>query len=223
MRLSLAALALALVVAQPSTSEAQRCDRRCLGDFITTYLDAMVAHDPERLHVSSRVRFTEDTVEMRLGEGLWKTATALRPYRQDFIDVREGVAGTHTVVEEDGRPVLVALRLKVFGLAISEVESMVVRNRQEGVLFQPDAFTAPNAGMAYAPQKSELDTARRNDSDRIALSGWLARGQFPHARCADVQRRLPLRERAANGGARLHVPSAQLREHEEPGDSTLLV
>ncbi len=166
MRLSLVALALALVVAHPSLSAAQRCDRQCLGDFITTYLEAMVAHDPERLHVSSRVRFTEDTVEMKLGEGLWKTATALRPYRQDFLDVREGVAGTHTVVEENGKPVLLALRLKVFGLALSEVETMVVRNREEGVLFQPDAFTKPNAGMAYAPKKSELNT--REEMIRIA-------------------------------------------------------
>jgi hypothetical protein len=162
----LVALALAIVVAHPTPSEAQRCDRPCLADFITTYLDAMIAHDPERLHVSSRLRFTEDTVEMKLGEGLWKTATALRPYRQDFLDVREGVAGTHTVVEEDGRPVLLALRLKVFGLALSEVETMVVRNRQEGVLFQPDAFTKPNAGMAYVPQKSELNT--REEMIRIA-------------------------------------------------------
>jgi hypothetical protein len=166
MRLSLVALALALVVAHPSLSAAQRCDRQCLGDFITTYLEAMVAHDPERLHVSSRVRFTEDTVEMKLGEGLWKTATALRPYRQDFLDVREGVAGTHTVVEENGKPVLLALRLKVFGLALSEVETMVVRNREEGVLFQPDAFTKPNAGMAYPPKKSELNT--REEMIRIA-------------------------------------------------------
>jgi hypothetical protein len=127
----------------------------------------MVAHDPEKLHTSSRVRFTEDTVEMRFGEGLWKTVTALRPYRQDFIDVREGVAGTHTVVEEDGRPVLLALRLKVFALALTEVETMVVRNRQEGVLFQPDGFTTPNAGMAYVPQAPELND--RDEMIRIAL------------------------------------------------------
>ena len=75
MKLPLSVIAVLLVLALPSTSEAQRCDRQCLADFITTYLEAMVAHDPERLHTSSRVRFTEDTVEMRLGQGgLWKTA-----------------------------------------------------------------------------------------------------------------------------------------------------
>ena len=166
MRHSVCALAITLVIAYPSTSEAQRCDRQCLADFITTYLEAMVAHDPERLHTSSRVRFTEDTVEMQTRPGLWKTVTALRPYRQDFLDVREGVVGTHTVVEENGRPVLLALRLKVFGLAISEVETMVVRNRQEGVLFQPEAFTTPNAGMAYVPKTSELND--RDEMIRIA-------------------------------------------------------
>jgi hypothetical protein len=166
MRHSSIVLAIAFVIAYSTTSQAQRCDRQCLGDFITTYLDAMVAHDPERLHVSSRLRFTEDTVEMKLGEGLWKTVTALRPYRQDFLDVREGVAGTHTVVEENGRPVLLALRLKVFGLALSEVETMVVRNRQEGVLFQPDGFTKPNPGMTYVPHKSELNT--RDEMIRLA-------------------------------------------------------
>src|SRR4029453_659981 len=98
----LPATLLALILALPSTASAQRCDRQCLSDFITRYLNAMVAHDPERLMRSSRVRFTEDAVEMKLGEGLWKTITGLRPYRQDFIDVRKGIAGTHTGGEEDG-------------------------------------------------------------------------------------------------------------------------
>lgn len=159
--------ALALIIALPTASEAQRCDRQCLADFITTYLEAMVAHDVERLHTSSRVRFTEDTVETRLGQGgLWKSKTKLLPYRQDFLDVREGVAGTHTVVEENGQLVLLALRLKVFGLAISEVETMVVRNKEEGVLFEPEAFTAPNPGMAYVPKPSELND--RDEMIRIA-------------------------------------------------------
>src|SRR5215510_9519370 len=127
-RPSIVVLVTGLVISLPSVAAAQRCDRPCLADFITQYLNAMKAHNPELLKTSSRVRFTEDTVEMKLGDGLWKNLTGLRPYRQDFIDVREGVVGTHTVVEENGMPVLLALRLKVFGLAISEVETMVVRN-----------------------------------------------------------------------------------------------
>jgi hypothetical protein len=155
-----------LVVGMPSGTrralspvlEAQtgRCDRQCLADIMTRYLNAVVAHDPKTLPLSDKVRFTEDTVEMKLGEGLWKTASKLRPYRVDFIDVQTGMAAVHTVFEENGAPVLFAARLKVVDRKISEIETMVVRNRAEGVLFAPENLKEPTPAMAYRPQKSEV-------------------------------------------------------------------
>jgi hypothetical protein len=204
-------LLLAALLAIPSTASAQRCDRQCLGDFITQYLNAMMKHDPELLRTSSRVRFTEDTAEMKLGDGLWKNITGLRPYRQDFIDVREGVVGTHTVVEEHGMPVLLALRLKVFGLAISEVETMVVRNRQEGVLFVPDAFKTPNPGMVYEPKKSEVN--RREDMIRIAslYPAGLRAGSFlnPDVPMSDDAYRFENGQKMAGPGCTFRPPSCE--------------
>jgi len=136
-------------------AQGARCDRQCLGDIMTRYLNAVVAHDPKALPLSEKVRFTEDTVEMKLGEGLWKTASKLRPYRVDFIDVQMGMAAVHTVFEENGTPVLFAARLKVVDRKISEIETMVVRNRTEGALFSPDTLKEPTTVMAYRPQKSE--------------------------------------------------------------------
>jgi hypothetical protein len=46
------------------------CDRECLRGFMTQYLNAMVAHNPGTLPLADNVRFTEDTKEMKLGEGL---------------------------------------------------------------------------------------------------------------------------------------------------------
>jgi hypothetical protein len=217
MRLLSAAVALALVIALPSISEAQRCDRQCLADFITTYLEAMVAHDVERLHTSSRVRFTEDTVESRLGQGgLWKSTTKLRPYRQDFLDVREGVAGTHTVIEENGKPVLLALRLKVFGLAIFEVETMVVRNKLEGVLFEPEAFTTPNPGMAYVPKPSELND--RDEMIRIAslYPAGLRAGSFvmPDVPMSSDAYRFENGRKMAGPGCTFQPPSCEDMKHQ---------
>ena len=209
-RLSVALL-LSALLSIPSTASAQRCDRTCLGDFITQYLNAMMKHDPELLRTSSRVRFTEDTVEMKLGDGLWKNISGLRPYRQDFIDVREGIVGTHTVVEENGMPVLLALRLKVFGLAISEVETMVVRNRQEGVLFVPDAFKTPNPGMAYEPKKSELNT--REEMIRIAslYPAGLRAGSFlnPDVPMSDDAYRFENGQKMAGPGCTFRPPSCE--------------
>jgi hypothetical protein len=135
---------LALVLVAPRPSTAQACDRTCLTGIVGTYLAAMTAHDPAKVPVADRARITEDTREIALGDGLWKNITALRPYRQDFIDVREGVAATFGVAEEGGIPVLLAVRLKIANRRVTEIESMVVRSREEGVLFQPDNFKAPN-------------------------------------------------------------------------------
>jgi hypothetical protein len=121
----------------------------------TRYLNAMVAHDPSVLPVAPTVKFTEDTVQMKLGEGAWKTVTKLRPYRVDFIDVQQGVAAVHAVVEENGAPVLFAARLKVVDRRLTEIETMVVRNREEGALWAPDNLTEPTAMMLYRPQPSE--------------------------------------------------------------------
>lgn len=123
--------------------------------MMTRYLNAMVAHDPSALPVAPNVKFTEDTVQMKLGEGAWKTVTKLRPYRVDFIDVPQGVAAVHTVVEENGAPVLFAARLKVVDRRLTEVETMVVRNREEGALWAPDNLKEPTAMMLYRPQASE--------------------------------------------------------------------
>src|SRR5262249_54511099 len=89
------------------------CDRECLRGFITQYLNAMVAHNPKTLPLAPNARFTEDTKTLPPGEGLWKGASGLRSYRQDFLDVREGMAAAHVIVEEDGKPIMLALRLKI--------------------------------------------------------------------------------------------------------------
>lgn len=90
----------------------QTCDRECLRGTITKYLDAAAAHDPKALPLGRPTRFTEDTVEKPLGERLWKTAGSLGTFRQDILDVRQSVAGTHVVMQENGVDALVQARLK---------------------------------------------------------------------------------------------------------------
>jgi hypothetical protein len=123
------------------------CDRACLKGVMTGYLAALTARDPARAPVAANVRFTEDARPARLGEGLWKTATGLGTYRQDFIDMRRGVAGAHVVVMEGAKPALVAVRLKVVDRKATEVETQVTRNAQEGHLFDLDGLKAPNPVM----------------------------------------------------------------------------
>ena len=131
------------------------CDRACLADLTTQYLNAVAARNPKAAPLAPTVRFTEDAREMKIGEGLWSTATRLRPYRVDFIDTRDGVAAVHAVFEEATMPVLFAARLKVVNRQITEAETMVVRNQSEGVLFAPDNLKEPTATMRYRPTPAE--------------------------------------------------------------------
>jgi hypothetical protein len=121
---------------------------------MTAYLDSLVAHDPKEAPLAANARFTEDAKELRVGEGLWKTAGKLRPFRTDFLDSATGTAATHAVVEENGMPVLLAARLKVDGRRITEVETIVVRSREEGALFAPEALAQPSPAMVTAPPAS---------------------------------------------------------------------
>ena len=114
-------------------AQAQRaCDRACLADVMTSYLASLVAHDPKKAPLAANVRFTEDAKVLPVGEGFWKTASKLRAFRTDFLDARTGTAAVHAVLEENGAPVLFAARLKVVGREITEIETLVVHNQQEG-------------------------------------------------------------------------------------------
>src|SRR5688500_16014919 len=81
------------------------CDRECLRGQVTQLLHALVKHDVSGLAVADTLRVTEDAVEKPLAKvGLVGTVTGLCGFRQDIIDERAGVAGTHVVVEESGAP-----------------------------------------------------------------------------------------------------------------------
>src|SRR5580698_6581413 len=101
MRISLCTLTLTLFAVSACAAPAD-CDRTCLSGFITQYLDALLTHSPATLPLSEKVRFTEDTKEMKPGEGLWKNVSKIRGYRQDILDVRKGVGASQVVVEADG-------------------------------------------------------------------------------------------------------------------------
>ena len=156
---------IALLALINGRASAANCDRDCLRGFISQYLDALVAHNPSALPLADNARFTEDSVEKRLGDGLWpgdglwKDASRIRDYRQDVLDTRQGVAATQVVVVAAGAPALLVLRLKVdSNKKISEIETMVTRTQKEGALFKPDALQAADKNMESAPEKSQLSS-----------------------------------------------------------------
>jgi hypothetical protein len=155
-----------LVALAASASAAPDCDRTCLTGLITQYLTSMVNHDPGALPVV-KARFTEDTVEMLPANSpLWKNISRLGSYRQDILDVRQGVAASQVIVEEAGSPVLLVLRLQVENKKIVGIETQVTRTQKEGGLFNLKGLEHPGAAMGQMPAKSKLNS--RADAIKIA-------------------------------------------------------
>jgi hypothetical protein len=133
-------------------AEAQECDRACLTNTMTTYLNALVSQDPAKAPLAPNVRFTEDAKDLKVGDGLWRTATKVGDYRQDFVDVKEQVVASWVIVEESGRPAKLTARLKVANGRITEIETLVGHAGERlggggAMVTRPDMGIAPPAGQ----------------------------------------------------------------------------
>ena len=154
------------------------CDRACLEDVMTKFLSSLTAHDPKVAPLATMVRYTEDAAEKPIGDGFWKTAGKPRAYRTDFLDVRQGVAGVHTVFEENGAPVLFAARLKVVDKKITEIATMVVRSAQESMLFAPENLKEKSAAMTTMPSKAQLTPREQMVEIALRYPAGLRAGSF---------------------------------------------
>lgn len=151
-----------------SAADSTACDRECLRSTMNTFLHALLRHDASRLPVADAVRVTEDGIEKPLARlGLLNTVTRLRGYRQDILDERAGMAGTHVVVEEVGAPVLLVVRLQIVEGRITEIETVATRSRSEGLIFNIDGLSAPSEEMNYAPPSDRLPA--REDAIAAAM------------------------------------------------------
>lgn len=113
------------------------CDRACLEGFANSYVAALAAKDPSRAPFADHIKFTENSVEMPIGEGLWGSVTA--------IDPKDGMvpADTETAnvawfghAHENGNLIFVAIRLHVdHEHKIDEAETVISRKTGMPLIF----------------------------------------------------------------------------------------
>jgi hypothetical protein len=143
LRNALAALSLALALPAGAQSYGERtalprgdCNRQCLESFVTGYVAALRARDPSRAPFADTVRFTENSVEMPIGEGLWATVSSVNPADGMIAaDIETGNAAWFGHAEEHGKLVFLALRIKVDNARITEAETVVARRTGMPLIF----------------------------------------------------------------------------------------
>lgn len=164
----IAASGIALVLStMPATIRAQTCDRTCLSAMMTQFIDALVAHDSSKLPLAENARYTEDSRNARLGDGLWKSVTAAGGFRQDYIDTRKEIAASHVLLREGQTQVLYSVLLHVAGMKIAGIESLVQRV-EAGGRFQPTELGKPIRGMNDAVPPGKRNS--REEMIRVALT-----------------------------------------------------
>lgn len=128
------------------TAQAADCNQACLQNTITTYIDAMVMHAPSQMPVAANARFTEDSRELKLGDGLWKTVTSKGEFRQDYIDLRRQIAASHVELFEGETRIFYSVALHVAKRKITGIETVVYRVPPNAKP-KPDQLGKPLPGM----------------------------------------------------------------------------
>ena len=160
--LALAAGALGLV-SLVGTASAQACDRACLIGVTDRYLAAIVAHNPSKAPLAPGVLFVENVKRLQPGEGLWKSATGAPTAFHIYVpDPTLQQVGWMGMIQQDGKPMMLALRLKVVNGKITEAEHLIAA---------PLGANNPNIAAVRPGLVREVPTGQRLAHDRLIAIG----------------------------------------------------
>jgi hypothetical protein len=147
------------VAATLSMAQTPECDRACLGALAEQYLDALVAHAPDSLPWADQVRFSENDVGLMIGEGLWGTATRVLP----GYTIAEPASGNVLwlgIVEEHGQAAYLALRIRVDGRRIADVETVLGRDGPPAPFADPAGYAPDPVFGRQVPERNRAARAR---------------------------------------------------------------
>jgi hypothetical protein len=152
---------LCAVAALPAA--ARDCDRQCLIDLTDRYVKALVAHDPAGVPIAADAGFVENVTRMKVGEGLWKTASGgATTFSIHVPDPQNQTAGWIGMIQNKGEPAMLAIRLKLKDGKIVEAEHLVTGIRPENM---PRVVT-PRAGLL-----ASVPADKRLPHDRLIAIG----------------------------------------------------
>ncbi|HVF15350.1 MAG TPA: hypothetical protein VNA21_00510, partial [Steroidobacteraceae bacterium] len=98
------------------------------------------------LKLASNVRYTENGSPLKVGQGLWKSASGLGTYQHRLVDSASQQAMFIGIFNEVTGPAIAAVRLGIIAGQIAEIEHVVARKGSHA-LFAPQAFTNPHESL----------------------------------------------------------------------------
>ena len=159
------------------------CDRSCLEAMAEQYLDALVAKDPKRLPIVPGAKYTENGQRLLVGDGVWNSISARGTYKLFVTDATAGQVVAFATMREAGTPIILALRLKVAGRRIAEIETQVAHS--ENGAKSLEATGGPRAAFQRpTPQADRVSRAELVRTANMYFSGMQlndGKGKYPFA------------------------------------------
>ncbi|WP_437671166.1 hypothetical protein [Sorangium sp. So ce131] len=148
------------------------CTRELLDGLLDDYFAALAAGDPSSLPLAEGVKFTENAVQAGIGTtDFWRNAGEVK-HSQRALDTEACSAGAQAVIPEGGMDLPVALRIKVEGSEMTEIETIVVRpgdyTASFAVASDPAAIIAISDDIGWHDEVPEAERATREE-----LTSWI--------------------------------------------------
>ena len=140
-------------------AQAALCDRACLEGYVDQFLDAVIAHDPQRVPFGKDLKYTENGQKLDLGDGIWRTLTAKGTYRMFVTDVAAGQVAFLGSIREDDIPAMISVHLTVRNRRVAAAEIFIQRNDKSADGFDQIGYTWTDV-VPPAERMSRADLVR---------------------------------------------------------------
>ena len=155
----------------PSPAPVAACSDGCLADLTKRVMGAYVSRDTAALPWAAKVGYAENSVGIRVDEGIWRSVTAIDANPLVVADSQTGKAVWIGRIEEHGQPAWAAVTVAADGERIGALD-VLVRRKEYGAPYAEPA-PASRAKGELAP----LPPASRTSRDQMQA----AAGRFMNA------------------------------------------
>jgi hypothetical protein len=159
------------------TSGGGGCTRDGLTAAINAYYAALAAHDPTKAPLASSAKYTENGMQVQVGNGEWKTAGAVK-FKRSALDTQICESVTESVIPDSGSDIVYGLRLKLVNQQITEIETIPVHSGQYIIISAQGL-----ASSSSDDWETVLPAAQRSTRDQLQALMDTYFTRFPNGAC----------------------------------------
>lgn len=120
------------------------CDAACLAANARKAVGGMVGNEWRSVPWAEAVGYAENSVGIRVGEGIWATVTAVDPEPLVVTDTATGKAVWIGRIEEHGQPAWAAFTVSSAGDGVAGIDALIRRKEYGPPYAEPAAGSAPD-------------------------------------------------------------------------------